>query len=227
MPATSAVPKPLIAVGGRPLLRHVLDVYAAQGHTDFVLAAGYRAELVEAFAAELPGSWQVEVADTGLDTGTAGRVRAVLDRLGDRFFCTYGDGLADVDLAALLARHSSHPGAATVTTVPLRSQYGTVDLDEADRVLRFDEKPVLSEHRINGGFFAFDRRAFTAVAPRGDDLEREVLPALAAASELYAHRHDGFWRSADTYKDTVELSELCEPGPPPWQPHPASGTAWR
>jgi glucose-1-phosphate cytidylyltransferase len=212
LPATAVVPKPLLEVGDRPLLRHVLDVFAAQGRTDFVLAAGYRADMVRDFAASVPDAWDVEVRDTGEDTGTGGRVHQLRDLLGDRFLCTYGDGLADVDLDGLVAFHDAHGGAATVTTVPLRSPYGTVDLDESDRVVRFREKPVLAEHRINGGFFVFDARAFDLWA--GDDLECEVLPALASAGELHAFRHDGFWRSADTFKETQELSRLWEEGAP-------------
>jgi glucose-1-phosphate cytidylyltransferase len=214
LPSTASVPKPLLEVGDRPLLRHVLDVFAAQGRTDFVLAAGYRADMVEDFASTLPASWQVEVHDTGADTGTGGRVHRVRDVVGDRFLCTYGDGLADVDLDALVAFHDAHGRAATVTTVPLRSPYGTVDADAEGRVVRFAEKPVLAEHRVNGGFFVFERRALDAWA--GDDLEREVLPALAERGELHAFRHDGFWRSADTFKEIQELAALCCDGPAPW-----------
>ena len=222
LPVTASVPKPLIPVGDRPLLRHVLDVFACQGATDFVLAAGYRADLVREFAATLPSSWVVDVHDTGEDTGTAGRINQLRPHLGSRFFCTYGDGLANVDLAALVAFHEGHGGVATVTTVPLRSQYGTVDL-EGDRVARFVEKPVLEHHRINGGYFVFDEAVFDA-GWHGDDLEHEVLPRLAAGGDLYGYRHDGFWRSADTYKETQELSQLCADGAPWLRQGSSAGT---
>jgi glucose-1-phosphate cytidylyltransferase len=193
-----------------------MGIYAAQGFTDFVLAAGYLHEQVEAFAGGLPADWAVEVVDTGEDTNTGGRVRRVADRVGERFFLTYADGLGNVDLRALLAFHKGHPGAATVTTVPLPSQYGTFHLDGAGRVHGFTEKPRLPDHPINAGFFVLDHRAFDRWPEPGDDLEREVLPALGAADELYAFHHGGFWRSMDTYKDAVELGALCADGPGPW-----------
>jgi glucose-1-phosphate cytidylyltransferase len=215
-PSTLEVPKPLLDVGGRPVLGHLLGIYAAQGFTDFVLAAGYLHEQVEAFAAGLPADWAVEVVDTGVDTNTGGRVRRVADRVGDRFFLTYADGLGNVDLGALLAFHEGHPGAATVTTVPLPSQYGTFHFDETGRVHGFSEKPRLRDHPINAGFFVVDRRAFELWPEPGEDLEREVLPALGRRDELYAFPHPGFWRSMDTYKDAVDLGALCADGPGPW-----------
>jgi len=215
-PSTLEVPKPLLEVGGRPVLGHLLSIYAAQGFTDFVLAAGYLHEQVEAFAATLPGTWDVEVVDTGEDTNTGGRVRAVADRAGDRFFLTYADGLGNVDLAALLDFHAGHEGAVTVTTVPLPSQYGTLHVDRAGRVHGFSEKPRLPDHLINAGFFVVDRRVLELWPEPGEDLEREVLPSLGARDELYAFRHDGFWKSMDTYKDAVDLGALCADGPGPW-----------
>jgi glucose-1-phosphate cytidylyltransferase len=134
--------------------------------------------------------------------------------VGETFFATYADGLGDVDLTALLSFHHAHPGAATLTTVPLPSQYGTIEQGEDGKVLRFREKPVLPDHWINGGFFVFDRRAFENW--QGNDLEREVLPALGAAGELYAYRHRGFWKSMDTYKDALDLTALAAEGRKPW-----------
>jgi glucose-1-phosphate cytidylyltransferase len=213
-PHTIELPKPLLAVDGRPVLQHVLDIYVGQGFDSFVLAAGYRMDMVADFAAGLPSSLTVEVRDTGEETNTGGRVWRCRDAVGDTFFVTYADGLGDVDLQALLAFHRSHRGAATLTTVALPSQYGTLELDADGRVSSFREKPKLPEHRINAGFFAFDRRVFDLW--EGEDLEREVLPRLAAAGELFAFDHHGFWKSMDTYKESLDLTELCRPGPPPW-----------
>jgi glucose-1-phosphate cytidylyltransferase len=202
-------------VGGRPILAHVMEIYARQGFSDFVLAAGIKVEQIEAFAAQLPHAWQVEVVDTGQDTNTGGRVAQCAPRMGETFFVTYADGLGDVDLSALASFHASHRGAATITTVPLPSQYGTVQCDESERVTHFVEKPRLPDHWINAGFFVLDAR--TSRWFEGDDFERQVMPALAAAGELYAYRHAGFWRSMDTYKDALELTALCDDsGPPPW-----------
>ena len=214
LPRTIEVPKPLLEVGDRPILAHVMAIYADQGFTDFVLSAGYKADLVAEFASTLPPSWSVEVADTGEDTDTGDRIAKVRHLLDGTFFATYADGLGDVDLHALLADHRAHGAGATITTVPLPSQYGTVETDAAGRVTRFREKPRLPDHRINAGFFVFDEAAFEAWS--GTDLERDVLSSLAAVGMLHAHPHDGFWKSMDTYKDSQELSALCADGPGPW-----------
>ncbi len=219
-PHTLEVPKPLLEVSDRPVLRHLMEVYAGQGFTDFVLAAGYKLPLVQAFAAELPTGWDVEVVDTGEDTNTGGRVRQLADQVGDDFFLTYADGLGNVDLAGLLDFHRGHAGAATLTTVPLPSQYGTLKLDGDGRVHGFKEKPRLPDHLINAGFFVFDQRAFDLWPDPGEDLERDVLPALGALDELFAFRHLGFWKSMDTFKDAVDLGSLCAEGPGPWLADP-------
>lgn len=217
-PETAEIPKPLIQIGHQPLLRHVMDVYASQGCQRFVLAAGYLAERIRDFASRLPPEWEVEISDAGADAPTGERVLACREQVSDPFFVTYGDGLADVDIAALADFHFAHAGCSTITSVPLRSQYGTIEAGDGGRVARFREKPVLEGHWINGGFLVFDIRAFSAW--RGHDLEREVLPHLAEISELYAYRHRGFWKSLDTYKDALEISELaCHP-PVPWLPSP-------
>jgi glucose-1-phosphate cytidylyltransferase len=192
-----------------------MDIYVRQGFCDFVLAAGFKVELIHEFARTLPDSWQVEVVDTGVDTNTGGRVRHCAPRMGDRYFLTYADGLGDIDLRELLNSHLNASGSATVTVVPLPSQYGTIDFDAEGRVVRFTEKPRLPDYWINAGFFVLDRRAQEWFV--GDDLERDVLPALGAAGELYTHRHDGFWKSMDTYKDALELTALCTANDrPPW-----------
>ena len=214
-PHTLEVPKPLLEVAERPVLEHVMGIYAAQGFKRFVLAAGFKAELIVDFARGASGAWDIDVVDTGLDTNTGGRILGCRDRVGDTFFATYADGLGDVDLAALLRFHQSHPGCATLTTVPLPSQYGTIVIGENGAVDRFREKPKLADHRINAGFFVFDQRAFDLWD--GEDLEREVLPSLSEAGELFAFSHDGFWKSMDTYKDAVELSDLVVDGKAPWR----------
>ncbi len=213
-PHTTEVPKPLLEVAGRPVLQHVMEIYAEQGFRSFILSAGFKADLIRAFADEMPHAWDIDVVDTGVDTNTGGRVIGVRDRVGDTFFATYADGLGDIDLNELLAFHTGHAGAATLTTVPLPSQYGTIEQAPDGRVEKFREKPVLADHWINGGFFVFDRRAFDRW--QGEDLEREVLPALGAAGELYAYRHAGFWKSMDTYKDALDLSALSKDGRHPW-----------
>lgn len=218
-PYTIDLPKPLLEVDARPILSHLMSIYAAQGFTDFVLAGGFRVDKVIEFADACPNAWRVDVVDTGEETNTGGRVRRVRDHIdSDEFFVTYGDGLGDVDLRALLEFHRSHAGSATLTTVPLPSQYGTIAVDLDGRVDSFQEKPRLPDHLINAGFFVFDERVFQGWA--GEDLERDVLPALGERGELYAYRHTGFWKSMDTYKDAQELTELCRAGNPPWAATP-------
>jgi glucose-1-phosphate cytidylyltransferase len=220
-PQSLEIPKPLISVGESPLLLHLMRIYAGQGFGEFVLAAGYRSDLLREFAQHLSeqaetARWRVEVVDTGEETGTGARIArcAEATELGGRFMATYGDGLGAVDLRSLIEFHTSQRGAFTVTAVPLPSPYGTIESDEGGLVRRFLEKPRLRDHWINAGFFVVERRAFEIW--EGDDLEREVLPALATKGELFAYRHEGFWKSMDTYKDALELSALCQEGEGPW-----------
>ncbi|MDA8073242.1 MAG: sugar phosphate nucleotidyltransferase [Actinomycetota bacterium] len=221
-PHTVEVPKPLMDVAGQPILLHVMGIYASQGFTDFVLAAGYKADMVAELAARLPAHWTVEVRDTGVDADTGTRVARCAPEMGARWFLTYADGLGAVDLHALAAFHARHGGAVTVTTVPLPSPYGTIDIGPDGRVVHFREKPRLPDHWVNAGFFVVDQRASTWFG--AEDFERQVLPALGRAGELFAYRHHGFWQSMDTYKDAMELSALAGSGPrPPWSVHAEAG----
>lgn len=221
-PHTREVPKPLLEVAGEPVLGHVLRIYARQGVTRFLLSAGHLSHMIADYAATLPSGWDVEVVDTGEVSNTADRIARLADRLDETFLANYADGLGDVDVAATVAFHAAHPGTATLTTVPLPSPYGTIDTDDAGRVTRFREKPRLLDHRINGGWFVFDRAALDQFV--GDDLERDVLPHLGARGDLFAYAHHGFWKSMDTYKDALDLTTLARrPGGPPWDA-PATGT---
>jgi glucose-1-phosphate cytidylyltransferase len=214
---TAEVPKPLVEIGGKPILWHVIRIYAAQGLRRFMLLTGYRGEQIEAFARETywPGGVSVECMDTGLDTPTGGRLHRVRDRLaGAPFHATYADGVADIDLAALRSRHEGGGALATVTVVRPQLPFGIAVLDGADRVAGFREKPR-AEHWINGGFFVFEPGALGYL--REDSiLEREPLERLAADGELTAFRHEGFWACMDTYKDAVALDDMWAAGDPPW-----------
>jgi glucose-1-phosphate cytidylyltransferase len=224
---TESVPKALVEIGGRPILWHVIGIYAAQGFERFVLATGYLGEAVEEFVAgeRWPGAIDVECVDTGLDTPTGGRIARLADRLGRDTFCvTYADGVADVDLDALLASHAESGALGTVTVVQPHLQWGVAEIGANERVEGFVEKPR-SEHWINGGFFVFEPGVLDYI----DDesvLEREPLERLAVDGQLHAHRHEGFWDCMDTYKDAVELNDLWVSGRAPWptcSPITASG----
>ena len=236
------VPKALIDIGGRPLLWHLLKLYAAHGLNDFVLCLGYLGETIKRyfierhwldhdFTLELKASgetqlqkhararddWRIAFVDTGHDTNTGGRIKRIQSYIGaDETFCvTYGDGLADVDLPALLAFHHAHGKLATLTAVHPRSNFGILKLAANDAVTEFEEKPVLREW-INGGFFVFNQGIFDYL-DENSVLEREPLERLSRAGELMAFQHSGFWKCLDTYKDNVEFNQLWDDGQAGWK----------
>jgi glucose-1-phosphate cytidylyltransferase len=200
-----------------PILWHVIGIYVTQGFRRFLLATGYLGEAVEKFVAGedwLEGV-EVECVDTGLDTPTGGRIARLADRLGEGTFCaTYVDGVADVDLGALLEFHRGHGEAATMTVVRPELQWGVAELGEDGTVAGFVEKPR-SDRWVNGGFFCFEPAAL-GYLDEDSALEREPLARLAADGRLRAHRHEGFWDCMDTYKDAVVLNDLWASGEAPW-----------
>jgi len=218
-----------VEIGGRPILWHVIGIYAAQGFERFLLATGYLGEAVEEFVVgeSWPEGVEVECVDTGLDTPTGGRIARLAELLEGGTFCaTYADGVADVDLDSLLASHAEKGALGTVTVVRPHLQWGVARIGTDDRVEGFVEKPR-SEHWINGGFFVFEPGAFDYLG-ENSVLEREPLERLAAAGRLYAYRHEGFWDCMDTYKDAVVLNDLWATGDAPWPtlvPSTASGAA--
>jgi glucose-1-phosphate cytidylyltransferase len=215
---TSSIPKPLVEIGGRPIVWHVIQIYAAQGFERFVLATGYMSEHMEQWVAEQdwPPGVAVDCVDTGMDTPTGGRIHKLREALDGETFCvTYADGVADIDLDEALAFHHSHGALATVTVVRPRLQFGVAELDGDDRVHGFVEKPR-AEHWVNGGFFCFEPGVFDYLTD-SSVLEREPLEGLAADGQLSAFRHTGFWECMDTYKDSVELNDLWAQDHPPWK----------
>lgn len=212
------LPKPLVEIGGRPILWHVIQIYLVQGFRRFQLLTGHRGEEIDAFVAaqSWPPGAEVNCLDTGEDTPTGGRLHraaALLD--SDPVCVTYADGVADLALDELLAYHRSHDAPATMTVVRPRLPFGVAELNGDGVVRGFVEKPR-SEQWVNGGFFCFDRAWLDTVGPDAV-LEREPLERLAGAGALRAYRHDGFWACMDTYKDALELSDLWARGRAPWK----------
>jgi glucose-1-phosphate cytidylyltransferase len=215
---TQTIPKPLVEIGGRPILWHVIRIYAHQGFHRFVLCLGHKGELIEEFVENdgLPEGLAIECVQTGEETPTGGRIARVADRLRDARFCaTYADGVADIDLGALLGFHAHHGALATMTVVRPQLQFGVARLNGDDAVEGFEEKPQF-DGWINGGFFCFEPGALEYIH---DDsiLEREPLESLARDGQLRAYRHTGFWDCMDTYKDAVMLNDLWEAGRAPWK----------
>lgn len=216
---TLELPKPLVEIGGMPIVWHVIQLYATQGFGRFLLATGYKGELIERFAASeaWPDGVSVRCVDTGLDTPTGGRIGRLAPMLGgeETFCATYADGLADIDLRALLEFHGRHAALATMTVVRPTLQFGVAELDAEGRVLGFHEKPQ-ADQWINGGFFCFRAHAL-AYLEQEEALERRPLERLAADGQLRARRHEGFWECMDTYKDAVLLNDLWASGEAPWR----------
>jgi len=236
---TESRPKPMVEIGPHPILWHVLSIYGAHGLADFVIACGYRAEVIKRWfsdwtlhhadfevalrsgerrilSSDAP-DWRVSVVDTGLHTMTGGRLKRLAPMLRDGTFCaTYGDGVGDVDVAKLLAFHRAHGKLATVTAVRPPARFGALVLD-GDRVEHFSEKPQSGEGWINGGFFVFEPGVLEVIDGDETSLEREPLERLAAAGQLCAYRHEGFWHPMDTVRDKKLLDGLWESGRAPWK----------
>jgi glucose-1-phosphate cytidylyltransferase len=216
-----SIPKPMVEIGGRPILWHVIQIYLAQGFARFILLTGYRGEQVQRFVdnEHWPADTEIRCLATGLDTPTGGRLHlaiAELPGLARESFClTYADGVADIDLGALLAYHRRHGAPATMTVVRPELPFGVADVDGDGVVKGFAEKPR-SEHWINGGFFCFEPAVLGLLSPNAV-LEREPLRRLAEAGSLRAFRHEGFWDCMDTYKDSIALNDLWSRGSAPWK----------
>jgi glucose-1-phosphate cytidylyltransferase len=213
-PFTEYFPKVMMPICGTPILVHLMRIYAQQGFTSFVLAAGHRQEMLHDYFDGRFEDWNVRILDTGEDSDTGERLRRCAEHVGDTFFATYGDGLGNVNLRQLLAFHQNSKALATLTVVPLRSQYGAVRFNGENSVKYFEEKPVIRDHWINAGFFVFDRGVFDEGSQK--NLEAHVLPELARAGCLYAYQHHGFWKSMDTAKDQQELERIYNAQKAPW-----------
>ena len=237
---TALKPKPMVEIGGKPILWHIMNIYSCYGIDEFIVALGYKGEVIKEYFLNFYAlnnditldlatggttvhhgrqpRWKVHLVDTGAATQTGGRVRRLARWLGEdkTFMMTYGDGVADVDVRALLRFHESHGKLATVTTVRPPARFGGI-VFEGQRVAEFTEKPQTGEGWINGGFFVLDRRVVDYVD--GDETlwERDPMERLAADGQLMAFRHEGFWQPMDTYREWKILDGLWAAGRAPWK----------
>jgi glucose-1-phosphate cytidylyltransferase len=238
---TEIKPKPMVEVGGMPILWHIMKTYAHYGFNDFILCLGYKGETIKEyfynyemlandFTIELgtknlkvyprhsEKGWKVTLVDTGAKTMTGGRVKRVEEYIGKdgTFMLTYGDGVTDLDISELIKFHKKHKKAGTVTGVFPPSRYGEL-LIHKDKVLSFHEKPTSQIDSINGGYFVFNRRFFKYLTSDDTVLEKDALAALASDGELRVFKHSGFWQCMDTYRDYKYLNELWDSDNPPWR----------
>lgn len=236
---TVVKPKPMVEIGGKPILWHIMNIYSSHGFNEFVIALGYKGEVIKEYflnyynhnsdltiflkTGEVKASkncyrdWIVHLIDTGLDSMTGGRLHRLKEKLQDEtFMLTYGDGVSNIDINKLLEFHKSHGKIATVTAVRPSARFGGMKFN-GDRVIEFTEKPQTGEGWINGGFFVFEPKVFDYL--HGDDaiLEREPLENLAKDGQLIAYKHEGFWQCMDTMRDKQLLEKLWESGKAPWK----------
>lgn len=239
---TSARPKPMVEIAGRPMLWHIMNIYARHRFKDFIVACGYKGDVIKEYFSNFAihnndlqieiktgkrellnntaPDWNIVLADTGLDTLTGGRLRRLKRWVSDgTFMLTYGDGLADINLQELVAFHRRHGKLATVTAVPPAPRFGSLEL-AGDKVSQFSEKPGHSEDWINGGFFVFEPGVLDYIEGDATSLERAPLERLAADGQLMAYRHSGFWHAMDTLRDKTYLDSLWHDGKAPWKTWP-------
>lgn len=237
---TALRPKPMVEIGGKPILWHIMKIYAAHGLTEFIVCCGYRGYMIKEYFANYflhmsdvtfdmsnnkmevhqrhAEPWKVTLVDTGEDTMTGGRLRRVRNYIGDDDFCfTYGDGIGDVDITALLAYHKSHDCLATVTGAQPQGRFGSLKTD-GDQVLSFKEKPVDESGWISAGFFVLSPKVIDYI--EGDDTmwELEPIDRLTREGQLKVHFHRNFWQPMDTLRDKMYLEELWQSGKAPWRP---------
>ncbi|MER3395972.1 MAG: glucose-1-phosphate cytidylyltransferase [Acidimicrobiia bacterium] len=236
---TATVPKPMLEVGGYPLVWHIMDHFSSYGFEEFVLALGYKAEAFKDYFLRYPylhsnitlslstatveiyepeaRPWRVHLVDTGLDTATGGRLRRLRGLLEkERFFVTYGDGISDVDLKEVLEHHDSHTKSVTITAVNPPSQFGEVIFDDDGVTARFVEKPSLDDRWINGGYMVVEPDVLEEIQSDETSLEYDVLQLLGRQGRLGAYRHRGFWMCVDTGKDLERLRKMWVSGAAPW-----------
>jgi glucose-1-phosphate cytidylyltransferase len=214
---TDVKPKPMVLIGDRPILWHVMTIYAQQGFKDFVIAGGYKYDVIDKWVKSMDfGDWSVQSLDTGLDTQTGGRIRQCMEIVGDEpVFVTYGDGVGNVPIAKVLDLHKSRGLLATVTAVHPPARFGVVEIEDG-LVTHFGEKEHTNVGWINGGFFVLEPEVIKYIKDDGEPFEKYSLPRLVAENQLGSYEHEGFWQPMDTLREKNLLEEMIAEAKAPW-----------
>ena len=235
-------PKPMVEIGPKPILWHIMKIFYSYGFNDFIICGGYKVNIIKEFfnnyllythdvtfdyinskvsyTNPIAENWKVSIVDTGLDTNTAGRIKRISSLLNDNepFFFTYGDGLADINLNELLKLHKKNDGLATLTAVEPPGRFGIVNLNTENQVETFSEKPTGDRRgRINGGFFVLEKEIIKYIEKDNQSFEYDVLPQIVKQKKLFAYNHNGFWRPMDTVRDLENLKSLWNQNNAPWK----------
>ncbi len=215
---TTTKPKPMVEIGGKPIIWHIMKTYAFSGYTDFVVLIGYKGELLRQYFNEMKEpDWNVELLETGEGTSKAQRIKKAESLIqDDYFFVAYGDDVSDICPDIVLETHIKSGKIATLTAIPLFSDFGVVELNKKNEVKYFREKPRIENYWINGGYFCFSKEIFNYLNNVGEELEDEVFKLLASEGKVGAYVHDGFWKCMNTYKDKLELDSLITQKKAPW-----------
>ena len=216
---TDLIPKPLVKIGEKPILWHIMKHYSAFGFNEFVILLGYKGDMIKNYFLNQPDSsnWNITFLDTGLNTDTGGRIKRAERIINNKpFLLTYGDGLANIDLNKLISFHDSHDGLVTMTSVQLASRFGILEIGDEERVTQFKEKPKENEAWINGGYFICEPGILNYIINDSTTFEKDPLASLTEDGKLFTYRHKGFWKCMDTLRDKRELDELVKSDSPPW-----------
>lgn len=211
---THSIPKPMVQIGGKPILWHIMNLYAKYNHNNFYIALGHKGEVIKKYFSKKFDNWKINLIETGERTMTGGRIKRLKDFIGNEtFMLTYGDGLADINLNSLVDFHKNHGKMITVTAVRPPARFGAIKLN-GDRVANFKEKSIVNEGWINGGYFIIQPEFFDFIDGDETYLEREPLERAAKSNELFAYKHEGFWHCMDTKRDRDNLEEIYSKGAP-------------
>jgi len=213
---TDLIPKPMVRIGNIPILKHIMNIYSNFGHKDFVIAIGYKSEVIqEYFQKESNQDWNITLVETGLETSTAGRIKKLENQLHEEFMLTYGDGLCNININHLLEHHKKFGKLATVTAVRPPARFGTIEVSNGI-VTKFSEKDPQDAGWINGGFFCLNKRICAFITDSTTSFESEPLNQLVAIEQLTAYEHHGWWQPMDTLRDKRSLEALWNSGEAPW-----------